>query len=311
MLLVCQNPTMDRQVFVDDLIPGSVLRATRNRLFPGGKPINVGRAARAHAVEAALLILLPEVDQGYRQRLIEEGADARVHPVPGQLRDTVILYEASGRVTVINGPGIEVDPSVWGGFIERAGTEAEGQEWVAVTGSFPRGVRSGDVGDLIRAIRDAGAKVALDTGPQWFMAGLEAGVDLVTPNLAEARQALTGKAQVEAVEVPDTAEHDALEAARHLAGLGVEHVVVTVGATGCAWANGPEAGFLPALDVPVVNPIGAGDAFLGGLLASLERGEDFREAVAWGSATAASAVGQWVPGGADADRTGLLRRRLP
>lgn len=311
MLLVCPNPTMDRQVFVDELFPGAVLRATRNRAFPGGKPINVGRAARAHGVEAALLILLPEVNHGYRQLLVEEGTDALVHAVPGHVRDTVILYEGSGRVTVINGPGVEVSPAMWDGFVDRAGSHAQGHEWVAVTGSFPRGVGPVGVADLIRAIRGTGARVALDTGPQWFMAGLEAGVDLVAPNLAEARQALTGSPLVEAVEVPETAEHDAMEAARHLAGRGVEHVVVTVGAAGCAWANGKEAGFVPALDVPVVNPIGAGDAFLGGLLARLERGEDLHEAVAWGSATAASAVGQWVPGGADAERTGSLRRRLP
>ena len=50
-----------------------------------------------------------------------------------------------------------------------------------------------------------------------------------------------------------------------------------------------EAVLEAGIEVDVVNPIGAGDAFLGGLVAWLEVGWGFPEAVRWGMATACSA----------------------
>ena len=62
------------------------------------------------------------------------------------------------------------------------------------------------------------------------------------------------------------------------------------------------AGVLPGQKVNVRNPIGAGDAFLGGLVSRLEAGLDFAEAAGWGMATSCAAIEQWSPGGATARR---------
>lgn len=310
MLLVCPNPTMDRQVFLDELHPGAVIRARKNRVFPGGKPVDVWRAMKAHEMDADLLVLVPEHDQGYASLLDEEGVRSEIFSVPGTLRDTMVLYEDAGRTTVINGPGVTLERDMWDRFVATVLERAEGQDWVAVTGSFPLGVTGDDVASLVTQLKTTGARVALDTGPTWLPAGIEAGPDLVTPNLAEAMQSLSGVPAVESVEVAETAERDSLEAARQLAAHGIEFAVVTVGSAGTAWARGEASGFVPAVKVDVVNPIGAGDAFIGGLLARLACGDEFGEAVAWGCATAASAVAQWVPGKADAAQTVALRKRI-
>jgi sugar/nucleoside kinase (ribokinase family) len=79
-------------------------------------------------------------------------------------------------------------------------------------------------------------------------------------------------------------------------------VVVTAGSAGLAWADSDGAGVLPGQMVAVRNPIGAGDAFLGGLVSRLEAGLRFAEAAAWGMATSCAAIEQWSPGGATARR---------
>lgn len=310
MLVVCMNPTMDRQVFLPELRPGSVSRATRNRRLAGGKPVDVLRAMAAHDFRPTLLVVLPEHNEGYLGLLGEEGITAEPYQVPGHLRETIICYEDSGRSTVINGQGQAMAESVWEPLRDELVRRAAAEDWVVLSGSFPPGVSAEQVSLLVADLRAAGTKVALDTGPAWLAAALTAGPDLITPNLAEAQQALSEQHGVESVEFGEGALDEALATAQNLAARGLRHVVVTVGSAGAAWASSEGSGVCPSLRVDTVNPIGAGDAFLGGLLATLARGEDFGEAVAMGTATAASAVLQWIPGRADAAQVLALREEL-
>jgi len=89
----------------------------------------------------------------------------------------------------------------------------------------------------------------------------------------------------------------ALDAARALVARGARRVVVTAAEAGAAVAEGGEARWLSAPRVAeVVNPIGAGDALVGGLGLALERGEPFAAAVAVGMATGAASVETAVAG---------------
>lgn len=331
MLLVCLNPTMDRQVFLSELHPGSVVRATRNRRLPGGKPIDVRRAMAAHGATPELLITLPEGNEGYPALLAAEGIAADILPVPGALRETVVLYEESGRATVINGRGEPHGDDTRRVVAAELTRRARTHRWVVLSGSFPPGYTDDDVRALVRDLHAAGARVALDTGPAWLSAALPALPDLITPNLAEAQQLGGAGPAVEAVEFGDSALADAQVAARTLAAAGIPYAVVTAGSAGAAWATADASGAQAALAVEAVNPIGAGDAFLGGILARIDRAGSaadtasgaaslttasltaaaLADAVAWGAATAASAVRHTVPGAADAAEVAEFRSRLP
>ena len=122
--------------------------------------------------------------------------------------------------------------------------------------------------------------------------------DVVTPNLAEAEGLLRGRAD-ETVEAGDPAvvRERALAAARALVQRGARRAVVTAAAAGAAVADGDEAWWLPGLSVAQVrNPIGAGDALVGGLALALERGEPFAAAVRAGMACGAASVETDVAG---------------
>ncbi|WP_299600753.1 ribokinase [uncultured Tateyamaria sp.] len=74
-----------------------------------------------------------------------------------------------------------------------------------------------------------------------------------------------------------------------LAALGVDDIVVTLGAKGCRWLNaaGQET-HVPAVSVTPVDTTGAGDTFTGYLVAGLDRGMPMRQAL--GLATQAGAL---------------------
>ena len=66
-------------------------------------------------------------------------------------------------------------------------------------------------------------------------------------------------------------------------------VVVTAGADGAFWRQGTQAGHVPALPVRVVDPLGAGDAFMAGLIDGL-LDDDVEAGVARGAVLAAFAL---------------------
>jgi fructokinase len=61
---------------------------------------------------------------------------------------------------------------------------------------------------------------------------------------------------------------------RRLLGLGVEMVVVTRGARGCYYNNGAYRGEVPGFKVNVVDPLGAGDAFVAAMLSKIIGGSN-------------------------------------
>lgn len=311
MLVVCPNPTIDRQVFLAALEPGTVLRATGNKAFPAGKAVSAARGSLANGARPEVHVLLPEEGAAwYEETLRAEGMNVTTHRHPGIVRETVLVYEESGRVTVINGNGAPVEPQRWREFVRAVCERILPGGWVVCSGSFPPGVAEDDITDLVTRVARAGGKLALDTGPTWLAAGIAGRPALISPNLAEAEAVLSGAAAPEPVEPGADALHRAELAAIKLQSRGIGYVTVTAGAAGVAWATPDGTGRLPGIEVEVRNPIGAGDAFLGGLVSWLEVGWSFPEAVRWGMATACAAIGQWSPGAASAEDAARFHARL-
>ena len=127
---------------------------------------------------------------------------------------------------------------------------------------------------------------------------MAAGADVVTPNLAEAEGLLHGRAD-ETVEAGDPAvvRERALAAARALVERGARARGGHRGRGGRGgrrrrgWRGGSRR-----RGGEVRNPIGAGDALVGGLALALERGEPFAAAVALGMACGAASVETDVAG---------------
>jgi ribokinase len=99
----------------------------------------------------------------------------------------------------------------------------------------------------------------------------------LTPNETEGRVCL-GLA-------PDTGITDE-KLAMSLMDLGVENVMLTLGPKGVLWASRDGIHQIPALDVNVVDSVGAGDAFNAGLAVGLSENQSILESIALGVTTA-------------------------
>jgi 1-phosphofructokinase family hexose kinase len=313
LLIATPNLTVDRTVRLPELRPGSVLRPSRAVVTAGGKGVNVGRVAAAFGGRATLVGFVADVDAPVLARLFAvEPLDLGGVPVPGEARVATIYLEDSGRVTVLNEPGPEISADDWRHFEQRIAAElASGaHETLVCSGSLPPGVPDDGYGRLVAIGHRAGVRVVVDAARGALAEALAAEPDFVTPNLAEADGVRHGHAHEPVDETgPQTARH-ACAAVRALRERGARSAAVTAGAAGTAFGDARDVYWVPTLPVRVVNPIGAGDSFVGGLVRALEAGRSPIDAVTFAVATATASVEQELAGGVDPDRAGQIAAQL-
>jgi 1-phosphofructokinase family hexose kinase len=308
VLIATPNLTVDRTIRLPELRPGSVLRPSRAVVTAGGKGVNVGRVAAAFGGRATLVGFVADVDAPVLARLFAvEPLDLAGVPVPGEARVATIYLEDSGRVTVLNEPGPQISADDWRHYEQRIAAElASGaHETLVCSGSLPPGVPDDGYGRLVSIGHGAGVRVVVDAARGALAGALPAGPDFVTPNLAEA------DGEHEAVDEtgPQTARH-ACAAVRALCRRGARSAAVTAGAAGTAFGDARDVWWVPTVPVRVVNPIGAGDSFVGGLVHALEAGRTPIDAVTFAVATATASVEQELAGGVDPDRARQIAAQL-
>lgn len=127
-----------------------------------------------------------------------------------------------------------------------------------------------------------GKKVILNPAPAHPLpADLLRHLYLITPNETEAEM-ITG--------VKITDESSAGEAARALSGMGVQHVIITLGSKGALIYSNGKAEMVPTLKVEAVDTTAAGDVFNGALTVALSEGRSLKEAARFACKASAISV---------------------
>ena len=127
-----------------------------------------------------------------------------------------------------------------------------------------------------------GKKVILNPAPAHPLpADLLRHLYLITPNETEAEM-ITG--------VKITDESSAGEAARALSGMGVQHVIITLGSKGALIYSNGKAEMVPALKVEAVDTTAAGDVFNGALTVAMSEGRSLKEAARFACKASAISV---------------------
>lgn len=305
MLVATPNIAVDRTVRLPELRPGSVLRPSAAVATAGGKGLNVSRVAAAFGHRASLVSFRPDADAATLDRLFAvEPVRFVPMPVPGEARVATIYLEDSGRVTVLNEPGPLISATSWTSYERLVTTElASGRHQTLVcSGSLPPGVPDDGYARLVAIGHAAGVRVVVDAARAALAEALGVGPDVVTPNLAEAEGLLSGHSDEAVAESgPDVALR-ACAAVRALCGRGARSAAVTAGAAGAAFGDASDVFWVPTAPAEVVNPIGAGDSFVAGLVEALEAGRTSVDAVIFAVATATASVEQELAGGVDPQR---------
>lgn len=290
IITLTPNPSHDRTVtLTGPLERGAVQRAESVLSQAGGKGVNISRASVAAGIPSIAVLPAPK-DDAYVLELLAAGIDCRPVPNDGTLRVNITISEPDGTTTKLNSPGPTVTPLVLQGLTESLRRRAASADWIVLAGSLPPGAPAGWYADLVAALRDTGARLAVDTSDAPLRALVDrlgdAAPHLMKPNGEELASFTGGD--------PDLLESDpaaAATAARTLVDRGVETVLATLGAHGAVLVSADGAWHATPPPTEVVSTVGAGDSSLFGyLLGDIQNQPPARRlalAVAYGSAAAA------------------------
>ncbi|MEV8532832.1 1-phosphofructokinase [Streptomyces sp. NPDC051211] len=258
ILTVTPNPSLDRTYEVPSLDRGEVLRATGDRVDPGGKGVNVSRAVAAAGVRTtAVLPLGGAPGILIAELLTAQGVDVTAVSISGQTRSNISLAEPDGTLTKINAPGPELTPEESLLLLDTVRTHSGAADWIACCGSLPRGLPPEWYADLVARAHDAGARIALDTSGPALLSALPARPDVIKPNAEEL---------AEAVGRPLATLGDVVKAAEELRALGAGAVLASLGADGQLLVEESGTYYGTAEAGAVRSNVGAGDASLAGFL---------------------------------------------
>jgi 6-phosphofructokinase 2 len=278
------NPAIDIFVNVARVEPTRKLRCSPPKRDPGGGGINVARVA--HRLGGDVTAIYPIGGQIGKllQRLLErEDVASLVTPSHVETRENFTAYEEStGKQYRFVLPGSPLHRAEWEAVLDRLASLAERPIFVVASGSVPPGAPDNFFARVARHAKALGAKTVIDTSGIALAAALEEGVTIIKPNLVE----LT-----ELVAAPLDRDEDRIAACRKLAAEGrAEIVALTLGEHGALLVTAERAWQALPLDIEAVSTVGAGDSFLGGLVAALADGKPLAEAFRVAVAAASAAV---------------------
>ncbi|MEU3911430.1 MULTISPECIES: hexose kinase [unclassified Streptomyces] len=280
------NPTIDLCWEVERLEAIGKNRARVRSVAVGGGGINVARhiarfGGRAIAVHTAG----GEVGLRLNRLLDEEGVDHVAVDIAEDTREALVLFETGSRRSYHVVPS---GPQLHEGEGERCLEVLErflgGCPFVVASGSLPGGLRDDYYAAVARRVREAGARLILDTSGPALPAALAEGVFLFRCNRTEA-ESLVGR--------PVNSFDDARALNEHLLTTGAAEIAVTtLGALGalCSTSQGHTELYVPPLPGEPLSDAGAGDSMVAALATRLAAGDDPVGACALGVASAAAAM---------------------
>jgi ribokinase len=277
-VFVVGSTNVDRTVRVPRLPrPGETVLGDALAVSPGGKGANA--AAAAVRAGATVMFVSAVGADGDGERALATlrsegvGVDAVAVRDDASTGAALIVTDAEGAnlIAVAAGANARLEPE----HVARSLAGLAATDVVLVSAEIPDAA----VEAAVRAGTERGAATVLDPAPARpsLLKAARIGA-ILTPNESEATE-LTGCA-------------DAEQAAGRLAAVTGRVVVVTLGAAGCLVAEGETVTRVAAAPAAaIVDTVGAGDAFAGGLAAALAAGESLSDAVGAALRVAALSLG--------------------
>jgi 6-phosphofructokinase 2 len=258
------------------------MRTSASKRDPGGGGINVARVAfRLGGKVTAIYPASGAIGRLLTRLLEREGIDSIVTPSHAETRENFTAYEdESGEQFRFVLPGSPLHRAEWEAVLHELDNIKTKPKFVVASGSVPPGVPSDFFAKVAAMAKKTGARALVDTSGAALKAAITEGVYLVKPNLNELSD-LCGR----------VLDNDAarIAACRDMIKAGAaEAVALTLGGDGALLVTREAVWRAQPMAIEAVSTVGAGDSFLGGMVAALANGETlegaFRVAVAAGFA---------------------------
>ncbi len=283
IMTVTLNPAVDKTIALDHLHIGKLNKVNQMTLDAGGKGINVSKVIQSLGGQSlAMGILAGQAGKMIDQTLEKMAIQTHFSWIEGETRTNTKLFDPETQVTTeVNERGPEVTEAVLDQVLERIKAHIELPCQVILSGSVPPSLPRNTYQKMIKAIKALGANVFLDADGELFRQGIKSLPTWIKPNREELENYF-GKA----IET----DQELIEAGKHFVNQGVEEVFITLGGQGALYVSRDDVYQMEPLKVSVNSTVGAGDAFVGGLVYGKEKGLSKIECLQLAIATSAGAA---------------------
>jgi 1-phosphofructokinase/tagatose 6-phosphate kinase len=285
IITVTLNAAIDKTLAVPNFRLGRRHRAVEQTAMAGGKGVNVARALKTLG-QPVIATGVAGGPTGTRiiEQLTEEAILNDFVRIHDESRTSTAVVDPTTNVqTEINERGPDVSEAELELFVDKLLYLAKGAGVCVFSGSLPPGVPADLYARLVQELRRLNVTTVLDSEGEALRLGTRAEPTVVSPNQPEAEE-LVGH---------EFADDDDLPAAvGEIVEMGAREAILTL-PTGCIAIVGDEPGrrlYRASVDPGLVDarsPVGSGDAFLAGYVASRYTGsgpdECLRLAVACGA----------------------------
>ncbi len=288
--VLCANAGIDKTYEVPNFVVGGFYHPSHTVTTAGGKGINVARVLALLGVPHRVTGFAGGNNGRYLTRqLLDSGSQSDFVTIAEESRVTITVVDRVQHThTRVDEVGALVTPGEVDKLISKWRRLMSETRLAVISGSAPRGVSKELYAELTEIARAAKVPLVLDAHDELLERALTARPMMIKPNLAELQRLMRRQ-----LSVPD----GVIEAGRELLAQGVSLVVVTMGARGALGVTQGHGIWLAVPPkVPVVNPVGSGDAFLAGFLAASLQRLGFDERLRLATAAGAANVTALAPG---------------
>lgn len=277
------NPSLDYIVTVPHFTCGMVNRTSEEKIFPGGKGINVSMVLKNLGLENTALGFYAGFTGNELERLIrEKGIRADFIPVKeGMTRINVKMR--SVEESEINGQGPAISEADIKTLYEKLDRLSDGDVLV-MAGSIPDVMPQTIYMDIMKYLADKDLKIVVDATKDLLVNVLQYHPFLIKPNNHELGEIFGVNLSTKESVVPY---------AKKLQEKGARNVLISMAGEGAVLVSEDKSVFMAeAPKGTLINGVGAGDSMVAGFLAGWMKSHDYKEAfrmgVACGSASAFS-----------------------
>lgn len=278
---VTLNPSLDYVVDVDDFELGRTNRAVSERLYAGGKGINVSFVLKNLGFESTALgfsagFTGEEIKKQIQERGITENL---ITVLNGQSRINIKLR--GQQETEINGMGPDIEKEHIQQLLKKLSVLSPG-DYLILAGSVPMKINDTIYYDILKTLDKKGIKAVVDTTGDLLLNVLKYHPFLIKPNIHELSELFSTEIKT---------KEEVVQYGLKLQDMGALNVIVSMAGDGAVFIC--ENGEIYKSEAPkgvVKNSVGAGDSMVAGFLAGFCETKDFAKAFKMGVCTGSASA---------------------
>ncbi len=299
---VTLNPMLDKTVYVDPILRGSVHRASKIEMVVGGKGVNVSRQLGRLSIEnIATGFIGGEVGTLIERLLNEEHIVHDFVRVAGMTREGVTYRESDGTVTAVFEPPHSVTRKEAEQLVDWVIAILPRTSWIICSGSSPSPESDDVFARIVAQANERSVRTVLDSYGLACRKAAQLKPTILKMNKDEYERTFDKRI---------LSERDYHGACDGLLGQGISCCVVTDGSRAVYAATNEQRWKITPPGISAVNPTGSGDSMVAGMLYGYANGWDTEDALRFGVAAGAANAQRWEVANSSLENINALKSHV-